>query len=116
MMAAPQSSTLPQPARAPRLQGLAPAVSASTVVLVLGSFPGARSLAEGQYYAHPQNHFWRILQAVWPGDAQPEGYDGRIHWLLAHGLGLWDVYASCEREGSLDARIRNAEINDFSHF
>lgn len=114
MMAAPQSSTLPQPARAPRLQGLAPAVSASTVVLVLGSFPGARSLAEGQYYAHPQNHFWRILQAVWPGDVQPEGYDGRIRWLLAHGLGLWDVYASCEREGSLDARIRNAEVNDFT--
>ena len=34
--------------------------------------------------------------------------------MLAHGLGVWDVYASCERSGSLDSAIRNAEVNDFS--
>jgi hypothetical protein len=69
----PNLTSLPlQPAPQPqRLQGLAPVVSDATVVLILGSFPGARSLATGQYYAHPQNHFWRILQAVWPGVALP---------------------------------------------
>lgn len=115
-------ATPPSPASAAssdrpvRLQGLAPVTSATTVLLVLGSFPGALSLATRQYYAHPQNHFWRILQAVWPntGLSLTDSYESRLDWLLARGLGLWDVYASCEREGSLDSRIRNAEPNDFT--
>ncbi|GKT22123.1 DNA-deoxyinosine glycosylase [Acidovorax sp. SUPP3334] len=100
---------------APRLAGLAPVVSPCTAVLVLGSFPGAASLRVGQYYGHPQNHFWRILQALWPAQPLPgrDDYAGRCAWLLDHGLGLWDVYAACEREGSLDADIRNAVVNDF---
>ncbi len=116
MNAAPRTSLPPQPPPQPqRLQGLAPVVSAATVVLILGSFPGARSLATGQYYAHPQNHFWRILQAVWPGVALPvDSYEDRLAWLLARGLGLWDVYASCDRQGSLDTSIRNAQANDFA--
>ena len=99
-----------------RLTGLAPVVSERTVVLVLGSFPGAASLRAGQYYAHPQNHFWRIVQALWPQHPLPDGQDYglRCDWLLARGLGLWDVYASCEREGSLDTSIRNAVVNDFA--
>lgn len=101
----------------PRLHGLAPLVCADTRLLILGSFPGAASLAQQQYYAHPQNQFWRILQAIWPGSARFESmdsYEKRSKWLLAHGLGVWDVYASCERQGSLDAAIRNALVNDFS--
>jgi hypoxanthine-DNA glycosylase len=115
MMAASSLISDPEPPRPVQLQGLAPVVSPDTVVLVLGSFPGARSLATGQYYAHPQNHFWRILQAVWPDAPQPaDDYEERLAWLLARGLGLWDVYGSCEREGSLDTSIRNAQVNDFS--
>ncbi len=109
----------PAPAPPVRLQGLPPVVSAGTVVLVLGSFPGAASLRLRQYYAHPQNHFWKILQALWPLHPLPpagsEGYAARCDWLLARGLGLWDVYESCEREGSLDTSIRNAQVNDFAH-
>ena len=98
-----------------RLQGLAPLVMPHTRVLVLGSFPGLRSLQLQQYYAHPQNHFWRILQALWPQAVWPAdgGYAGRCACALAQGLGLWDVYASCEREGSLDSAIRHAQLNDF---
>ncbi len=101
---------------APQLTGLPPVVSAGTRVLILGSFPGVASLRAGQYYGHPQNQFWRILQALWPGQPQPGpgDYAGRCAWLLARGLGLWDVYAACEREGSLDADIRNAVVNDFA--
>jgi len=100
------------PSGGERLTGLAPVVSERTVVLVLGSFPGAASLRAGQYYAHPQNHFWRILQALWPQHTLPgaEHYGERCNWLLARGLGLWDVYASCERSGSLDTSIRNAQV------
>jgi hypoxanthine-DNA glycosylase len=98
--------------------GLPPVVSARTVVLVLGSFPGRRRCKAQQYYAHPQNHFWRILQACGRSTpccpAGPQHYAQRCAWLLARGLGLWDVYASCEREGSLDTSIRNAQVNDFA--
>lgn len=106
----------PAPPAAERLVGLPPVVGVGTVVLVLGSFPGVASLRAQQYYAHPQNHFWRILQALWPQHALPgpEQYAARCGWLLARGLGLWDVYGTCEREGSLDARIRHAEVNDFA--
>ncbi|WP_265645879.1 DNA-deoxyinosine glycosylase [Verminephrobacter aporrectodeae] len=107
-------ASLPLPARGLRLHGLPAVVSAQTVVLVLGSFPGAASLRAGAYYAHPQNHFWKILQALWPQHSLPPDYPARCAWLLARGLGLWDVYASCERAGSLDSSIRNPRVNDFS--
>ncbi len=97
------------------LTGLAPIVSENTALLILGSFPGARSIAEQRYYAHPQNHFWKILQALWPANPLPAGadsYQKRSEWLLGRGLGVWDVYASCRREGSLDTAIRDAVVND----
>ncbi len=99
------------------LQGFAPLVSADTTVLILGSFPGGRSLVAQQYYAHPQNQFWKILQAIWPDKPLPAGsdsYAARSQWLLDRGLGVWDVYAACEREGSLDTAIRNAVVNDIA--
>lgn len=99
------------------LTGLPPLVSSHTRVLILGSFPGVASLASQQYYGHPQNQFWRLLQAIWPSCAMPTGassYQMRSEWLLARGLGLWDVYAACEREGSLDSQIRTPVLNDFA--
>ena len=109
-------STPPTPSLPPeRLTGLRPVADARTVVLVLGSFPGVASLRAQQYYAHPHNQFWPVLQALWPQHPLPgrDDYAARCAWLLARGLGLWDVYASCEREGSLDSAIRAAEVNDF---
>lgn len=104
-----------------RLTGLAPLAGPGTRLLVLGSFPGAASLAAGQYYGHPQNHFWKILDALFggfsassPGTAATSSYEKRSNRLLECGLGLWDVYGACEREGSLDTSIRNAEVNDFA--
>jgi len=99
------------------LTGLAPIVSPATVVLILGSFPGVRSLEQQQYYAHPQNQFWKILQAVWPDHPLPTGADSyakKKTWLLDRGLGVWDVYAACEREGSLDSAIRAPVANDIA--
>lgn len=101
----------------PRLIGLSPIVASTTRLMILGSFPGAASLAKQQYYGHPQNQFWRILQAIWPSGAGgicADSYEKRSKWLLARGLGVWDVYASCERQGSLDTAIRNPQVNDFA--
>jgi hypoxanthine-DNA glycosylase len=99
------------------LTGLPPLVSPATRVLILGSFPGVRSLQAQEYYGHPQNQFWKILQAIWPGSHRidyPSSYEFRSKWLLERSLGVWDVYASCEREGSLDSAIRNAVPNDIA--
>lgn len=99
-----------------RLQGLPPVADARTQLVILGSFPGVASLQAQQYYAHPQNKFWPILAALWPQYPQPDrsDYSGRCTWLLARGLGVWDVYDSCLRAGSLDAAIRMPQVNDFA--
>lgn len=97
-----------------RLQGLAPVFGPHTRLLVLGSFPGVASLRAQQYYGHPQNHFWKILGAVWGLPLVQMPYPERVDALLAHGLGLWDVYGACERQGSLDANIQAAELNDLA--
>jgi len=96
-----------------RLQGLPPVIDAHTRLLVLGSFPGVASLRAQQYYGHPQNHFWKILGALWGLPLAAAPYPERIAALRAHGLGVWDVYQACQREGSLDADIRQGELNDF---
>jgi hypoxanthine-DNA glycosylase len=100
-----------------RLVGLPALVGSDTRLLVLGSFPGVASLQEQQYYGHPQNQFWRIMARLLDPAATElhrAPYAVRTRWLLAQGVGLWDVYASCEREGSLDSRIRHAVVNDFA--
>jgi len=80
-------------------------------VLVLGSLPGERSLAEQRYYAHPQNRFWHLIGGVIGRELQPLSYERRLAALLEAKVGLWDVVASARRSGSLDAAIREAESN-----
>ncbi|MFY9328331.1 MAG: DNA-deoxyinosine glycosylase [Georgfuchsia sp.] len=87
-------------------------------ILILGSMPGAASLHAGQYYAHPHNAFWPIMDALVGGAATALPYRIRTLALKAAGIALWDVLASCDREGSLDADIRRDSIvaNDFDNF
>lgn len=96
------------------LQGLAPVIAPHTRLVVLGSFPGEASLAAQRYYAHPRNQFWPILSALWGVDLLAMPYPERLEQVLQRGLGLWDVYASCRREGSLDSAIEAAVLNDLS--
>lgn len=98
----------------PRLLGLAPVVGRETRLLVLGSFPGEASLAAQQYYGHPRNHFWPLLGAVWAVDLVGMAYPQRLAALRARGVGLWDVYASCRRIGSLDQHITEPVLNDLA--
>lgn len=98
----------------PVLQGLAPVLDGRTRLVVLGSFPGAASLAAGEYYAHPRNHFWPILSALWGVDLRALAYAQRLGVLRERGLGLWDVYARCRREGSLDSAIEQPVPNDLA--
>ena len=98
----------------PALEGLGPVVSDRTRLVVLGSFPGVASLQAQQYYGHPRNHFWPILSAVWDIELSTLDYAARLQAMLDRGVGLWDVYASCQRVGSLDSNIQAARPNDLA--
>lgn len=95
-----------------QLTGLPPLIDERARVLILGSFPSAASLGAQQYYAHPQNHFWRILGAVLDQPLIDMDYVARTAAVQAAGIAIWDVYAACRREGSLDSAIRAAVAND----
>ena len=89
--------------------GLPPVIGTRTRALILGSFPGKASLAAQAYYAHPRNHFWPILSALLEEPLVTLPYPRRLARLRARGIGVWDTIVACERPGSLDAAIRNAE-------
>lgn len=80
-------------------------------MLILGSLPGERSLAERRYFAHPQNRFWRLVGETIGQDLEALEYEARLEALLEAGIGLWDTVASATREGSLDASIRAVRHN-----
>lgn len=98
-----------------RKRGLSPLIDRDARVLILGSFPSEASLAAGQYYAHPRNHFWPLLAAVIDVPLPALLYDDRLSRLRERGIGLWDTIVACERRGSLDGAIRNAERGEIDH-
>jgi hypoxanthine-DNA glycosylase len=97
------------------LRGFAPIADENSRILILGSMPSVASLRKGQYYRHPQNAFWRLMPALL-GEPYTEDYAQRTAMLLRHGVALWDVLKSCEREGSLDSHIKRPEVNNFAAF
>ena len=92
-----------------RHASFAPHVAPDTRLLILGSLPGARSLAERQYYAHPTNQFWRLVGAVIGQPLAELDYDERLLRLRAAKIGLWDVIRTAERRSSSDREIREVE-------
>ena len=90
-----------------------PVFAADAHVLIVGSMPSVKSLADAQYYAHPRNAFWPILFDIW-GVVPHNDYERKKAMLREHGVALWDAAACCEREGSLDSSMRGVVYNDFS--
>lgn len=93
-----------------RISSFSPLIDDQSKILILGSIPGVKSLEKQQYYAHPQNKFWKIILELLHEEFT-EDYAQRIETLKKHHVALWDVIDSCERKGSLDSEIKNEEAN-----
>lgn len=93
-----------------RISSFSPLIDDQSEILILGSIPGVKSLEMQQYYAHPQNKFWKIILELL-NEEFTEDYFKRIETLKKHHIALWDVIDSCERKGSLDSEIKNEEAN-----
>ena len=93
-----------------KISSFPPIIDKESKILILGSIPGVKSLEMQQYYAHPQNKFWKIICEIFNEDYTTD-YSERIKILQKHHIALWDVIDTCERKGSLDSGIRNEEAN-----
>ena len=93
-----------------KISSFPPIIKKDSKILILGSIPGIRSLEMQQYYAHPQNKFWKIICEIF-NEEFTTNYQQRIEILEKHHIALWDVIDTCERKGSLDSEIRNEEAN-----
>ena len=94
-------------------KSFAPSIDNNSKVLILGSMPGVKSLEEQQYYAHPQNRFWKVMGHILGEPKLHEfDYGTKLKTLLKNNIALWDTIKSCRREGSLDSDIQNETPND----
>lgn len=105
---------MPRDSTRPRLKGFAPVIDAGVERLILGSFPSEASLDASQYYAHPRNQFWRLLGELLDEPLGEMPYANRLRVVRSHRLGIWDVLGACDRTGSADTAIRNAQANRFA--
>jgi TDG/mug DNA glycosylase family protein len=96
-----------------RKSGFAPIIDKSTEILILGSLPSDISILKGEYYANPQNQFWRIIFTIYNNGVPVVEYKKKLDLLLKNKIGLWDVLTEAHRPGSLDSNIKQEVLNDF---
>ena len=93
--------------------GFAPVAGPRSHVLILGSFPSAKSREVGFYYGHPQNRFWPLIAHLL-GQPIPETIEQKKALILQNGLALWDTVCCCTITGASDASIRDVQPNDIA--
>lgn len=100
-----------------RVYSFPPLAKADAKILILGSMPGVASLDAYEYYAHPRNAFWKIIESIFNIDHTLD-YSVRCDQLTEQGIAVWDVLQSCQRQGSLDSNIEkdSMQANDFMSF
>ena len=100
-----------------KLSSFHPVINNHAQILILGSMPGSISLEKNEYYAHPRNLFWKIIESTFDIPLELT-YGKRIDRLIYNKLALWDVLQHCQRKGSLDSNIMTTseEANNFLAF
>ena len=77
-------------------------------LLILGSFPSAKSREAQFFYGHPQNRFWPLLAALC-GEERPVSLEEKRAFLERNRIALYDVIERCSIIGSSDSSIRDVE-------
>jgi len=95
------------------LTSFPPILDARSRILILGSMPGVESLRLQQYYANPRNQFWKILYELFNTQVSQD-YTEKVSFIMSKQIAVWDVIGTCYRQGSLDSKIREEKVNDFS--
>ncbi len=90
-----------------------PIFDENSKILILGSFPSVKSREAEFFYGHPKNRFWRILAHIY-NSPLPKTTEEKTEFLLARGIALWDVIASCQIKASSDSSIKEALPNDIT--
>ena len=98
-------------------KSFAPIVNNNSNLLILGSLPSDKSIAENEYYGNKTNQFWDIIRLVFGAKKIPfQDYHEKIQFLEKYHIALWDVYAAAQRKGSLDSDIKQGTYNDLKKF
>lgn len=95
------------------IRSFPPFIDYETEILILGTMPGIASLEKQEYYAHPRNHFWKIIYTLFDQLPVSSIFEEKVQLLKKNKIGIWDVLENCERKGSLDIHIKNHRANDF---
>lgn len=91
---------------------LPPLIDENAKILILGTMPGEKSLQKREYYASPNNSFWKIMSSLFNENNDFVNYTEKEVCLKKHQIALWDVLSYCNRARSSDAHITNEELND----
>jgi TDG/mug DNA glycosylase family protein len=95
--------------------GLKPVLDKNTKILILGSLPSDISIEKQEYYANKINDFWRILSSVFDIDLINLNYVDKIIFLKLNSIGLWDIFETSIREGSMDKDMKENILNNFNN-
>ncbi len=90
-----------------------PVYDKNSQILILGSFPSAKSREVNFFYGHPQNRFWKVLSAVY-NLPLGETIEEKKKFLCENHIALWDVIESCDIIGSSDSSIKNVVPTDIN--
>ncbi len=91
--------------------GFGPFYRPDSKLLILGSFPSAKSREASFFYGHPQNRFWPLMARLCQTDCPCSRQDKEL-FLQENHIALYDVIERCSIVGSSDSSIRDVEPAD----
>lgn len=91
------------------VHSIEPVIGRDPRIIILGSMPGIVSINAAQYYANPRNLFWTVMAELFGIDIDCE-YQVKVQQLRGLPIILWDTLKACHRQGSLDSKILNTDI------